>query len=221
MPKNTDRTTRRSPNSGLAAYQSDVSDKKRAAIVDGARACFVEFGYSSVSMQQIAERAEVSTATVYKHFSSKADIFNAVVIHVYAAFGSTLVPNVDDLPSEQGLTLIAEDFMLLQEKLGLDALMRSAAGEATADPALGSHLLRQGLNPRMKDLANYLRTQTDRGRLQIQDIPLAVLQFTGLINEAFFWPRLLDASHTLSKRKRNVLVREAVAMFLSRYGTSP
>ena len=58
--------------------QRDKS-KKRAAILEGAIDVFIEMGYELASMDQIADTAGVSKRTVYNHFGSKEQLFQAVV----------------------------------------------------------------------------------------------------------------------------------------------
>jgi len=48
-------------------------------ILDAAEALFAEHGYHGVSVQDIAKAAEVSKANVYHHFSSKEDLYFAVI----------------------------------------------------------------------------------------------------------------------------------------------
>ena len=55
------------------------SEAKRQAILDIAKATFIEQGYSNTSMSEIASRVGGSKATLYNYFSSKEDIFAAVM----------------------------------------------------------------------------------------------------------------------------------------------
>lgn len=52
----------------------------RGRVVAHARRLFLEFGYASVSMQQIADAAELRKATLYHHFRDKNALFAAVVL---------------------------------------------------------------------------------------------------------------------------------------------
>jgi AcrR family transcriptional regulator len=56
---------------------------RRAAILDAARVAFAETGYHETSLDAVAERAGVSKALLYEHFSSKRDLYVAVLeMHV-------------------------------------------------------------------------------------------------------------------------------------------
>ena len=53
--------------------------KKRSAILEGAIDVFISTGYELASMDKIAETAGVSKRTVYNHFGSKENLFQAIV----------------------------------------------------------------------------------------------------------------------------------------------
>ena len=50
----------------------------RAAVIDAARALFLERGYGATTIEAISERADVPPATVYRLFSSKHGILKAL-----------------------------------------------------------------------------------------------------------------------------------------------
>lgn len=51
----------------------------RAAVVEAARALFVERGYAATTVEAISERSDVPPATVYRLFSSKLGILTALI----------------------------------------------------------------------------------------------------------------------------------------------
>ncbi len=55
-------------------------EQRRLQIVDAARAEFLERGYAGARTQQIAERAAINQALLYKHFASKQALFEAAVL---------------------------------------------------------------------------------------------------------------------------------------------
>lgn len=54
-------------------------DRRRHAIVDSARALFIEQGYENTTLGEIVDRAGGSLATVYKLFGNKDGLLEAVV----------------------------------------------------------------------------------------------------------------------------------------------
>lgn len=57
-----------------------AGEARRVQIIDAARAVFVECGYGGARTQQIAQRAAVNQALLYKHFPSKRALFEAAVL---------------------------------------------------------------------------------------------------------------------------------------------
>lgn len=52
----------------------------RLAIEDAAIELFMEQGYHATTMRQIAERADLALGGIYNHFSSKEEIFQAIIL---------------------------------------------------------------------------------------------------------------------------------------------
>jgi AcrR family transcriptional regulator len=55
-------------------------DVTRLVIEDAAIALFIEQGYHATSMRQIAERSNLALGGIYNHFSSKEEIFKAIIL---------------------------------------------------------------------------------------------------------------------------------------------
>jgi AcrR family transcriptional regulator len=53
----------------------DVKESRRLEIANAARELFTDFGYKSVSMDQIAQKSNVAKGTVYLYFKDKDDLF--------------------------------------------------------------------------------------------------------------------------------------------------
>lgn len=75
-------------------------DARRAQVLAVAQELFAREGFHHVSMDDIADKAEVSKPVLYRHFPSKLDLYLAVVDHR----GESLVAAVDD-----ALALVAAD----------------------------------------------------------------------------------------------------------------
>src|SRR6266542_2174528 len=67
----------------MAVKTQDVPKKgdiTRVAIEDAAFELFMEQGYHATSMRQIADNAELALGGIYNHFSSKEEIFAAILM---------------------------------------------------------------------------------------------------------------------------------------------
>jgi len=70
-----------STNSARATYQhqSTIHRRTRAAIMEAAKVLLSESGISATNMIEIADRAQVSRASLYNHFRDKDEVFLALV----------------------------------------------------------------------------------------------------------------------------------------------
>ncbi len=83
------------------------SERKRQAILAGARQEFLGHGYAATSMDRIARAAQVSKATVYSHFADKEALFRALTEQMVGErlgelFGTSAG---DSLPAEPAAAL--------------------------------------------------------------------------------------------------------------------
>ncbi|MCC5812785.1 MAG: TetR/AcrR family transcriptional regulator [Ectothiorhodospiraceae bacterium] len=59
-------------------------------ILEAAKSLFADMGYEGVSIRDIADRAKVSKANVFHHFTSKASLYEAVLEHATADWDAQL-----------------------------------------------------------------------------------------------------------------------------------
>ncbi len=147
----------------LEAFRKNRAEEKRQAIIDAATRLFAEHGLQAVSMARLADAAGVSTATVYRHFDAKEDIFASVVRY--------LVEDVIVASAEapmQGRDALRELCLryatLLSDELVLGCL-RAVINEP--DAGFREHLATHGaaifLNEFQAEIARHvLRPDTDR-----------------------------------------------------------
>jgi AcrR family transcriptional regulator len=78
---------------GIIERHTRQKEAVRRAILDAARALFVDQGYGNVSIRKIADRIEYSPAAIYGYFASKDDIFFALAEEGFALFAATRPPD--------------------------------------------------------------------------------------------------------------------------------
>lgn len=122
----------------------------REALIGAARQILAESGDTSVSIQAIAERADVGFGSFYNHFDSKAALFDAAVGEVLDEYGQAIdayLTGVDD-PAERvaaGIRLSARmveshpEIMKILHRRGLGHIHsdQGLAPRALADIELG------------------------------------------------------------------------------------
>ncbi len=69
-------------NDGLEGWRARRKKEKSEDIYAAAIRCFESTGFYGTSVVDIAEAANVSTATIYNHFKSKEDLFAACIDRV-------------------------------------------------------------------------------------------------------------------------------------------
>lgn len=90
----------------LAAFRENRAAQKRRAILDAARSLFAEQGLGAVSMATLAGAAGVSTATLYRHFTAKEEVFGCVIDELVEEFGLS-EPPLGEADSSRGHRIVA------------------------------------------------------------------------------------------------------------------
>ena len=117
-------------------------DARREQIIDAARACVLEHGLESVSMEMIIARSGLSTGAVYRYFTGKDQIMNAAVLSGTAGLGQALAPvlaNPDPPPPAEFVGQVISAGLGYAVREGGDDLTRMAIhgwSHAQSDPAL-------------------------------------------------------------------------------------
>ncbi|MFC5910491.1 TetR/AcrR family transcriptional regulator [Streptacidiphilus monticola] len=157
----------------------------RQALIRAARQILAEAGDTNVSIQTIAERADVGFGSFYNHFDSKAELFDAAVQDALEELGQTFdrhLEGVDD-PAE----LVAAGFRLSARL----AVTRPELMQVLRYRGLGHIYSDSGLAPRA---ARDLETGITSGRFTISDPASALVALGGsllaLVEQRFVRPEL-------------------------------
>jgi AcrR family transcriptional regulator len=88
----------------------------RLAVEDAAIGLFLEQGYHATSMRQIAERADLALGGIYNHFSSKDEIFEAIIIdqHPY----KKILPLILAVEGDTAQEFFGNAFRIVIDELG-------------------------------------------------------------------------------------------------------
>lgn len=202
--------------SGLT-YHQRVAQEKRALIVRAATDLFLELGYDRSSLARIAENAEVSKATLFKQFPTKAALFDAIITESWAGDTEGDLPRAGDLA--EGLAVIGRRYAELLARPEMSDLFRIVIAELPRFPELAKAQFSQGKMPYFASVSRYLEAETQAGTAQIADVDLAATQFLGMISNYVFWPRLLVPDWTVEPARAAEVVDEAVRTTVARYAT--
>ena len=90
-------TTAQASTTGQRPAPANRKEETQARILDAAIALFAERGYDGASISVIAERAGVSRATVFWHFSDKATLFQEACRRMLVPFVEEFRKSLEDV----------------------------------------------------------------------------------------------------------------------------
>lgn len=202
---------------GLDDYRRSVSTAKRAAILGAAREAFLKDGFSRAAVADIARHADVSTATLYKHFASKEELFAAVAKEAAGAvddYSNAIAPGIG---AREALTKIARAYLSAQFDGKINDLMRVVIAEVPSHPKLVAEMSDLIMERRYKSFQNILDEMVERGLLKPHDTALSTRFASGMIKELFVWPALFDPAYRIPD-DAGTKIEKTVDLFLARYG---
>ncbi len=154
--------------------------RNRQAILDAAKACFLEKPYTEVSVRDIIRRTDLAAGTFYNYFTDKASIFRALVDDYLSSLNERLHHirrNATSMPDMVRQAYVAL-FSTIQENPALFQIIRQ--NEATLNEIYQSSMM--GLN--RESLKRDLEDARQRGLLpQDTDIDYLAACFFGVAYE--------------------------------------
>lgn len=193
--------------------QTASDDTRRKTIIAEARRTFHQMGYVGTTMDLVATRCKVSKQTLYKLFASKTELFMAMIDVHRASMVALPRPDGETLPLMETLELI---FMIdMDEEVDRDrqAFVHFIVGESERYPEIGGLLHKHGLLQSRQLLAEWLQTQTDRGRLSVQDTASGARMLLSMVMGALA-PMPGNLDRWPSRADRNEYLRCCFGIFL-------
>lgn len=155
----------------------DPAHDTRQRVLDAACEAFREEGYQ-VSIDRIAQRAQVARQTLYNHFPSKEALFAEVVRHAIKSVLVTL-----DGDGDVRATLLAFGDAYRAKLLSPEgiAIFRTMVAEAPRFPPLARQFFEQGPATTRRRLAEYLARAMNQGTLRRDDPDFAAEMLTAML----------------------------------------
>lgn len=199
----------------MTQSMSRDKSKKRTMILDGAVDVFISVGYELASMDKIAETAGVSKRTVYNHFGSKENLFQAIVDDFLAQRQSlkTIIYNPEEPLEEQLLAFANAEIFLIDspKRLGLSRfLTRVFLNDIQYARATVAKY-----PPSFMMLLDWLKEAEKDNRIKSDNLLLTARVFYAMVEGAITWPALF--SDGIDKVAVQPMLGEIIAMFLARY----
>jgi AcrR family transcriptional regulator len=195
-------------------------DERRAAILEIAHAAFLADGYAATSMSTIAARLGGSKATLYNYFSSKEELFAAVISnkceHLQALIDHAQVEGGDFRSTLQNF---GERFVRLALQDESIATFRLVMAECGRFPELGLTFYDSGLKQGRERLGEYFKQAIVEGNLRACDSTLMAYYFFDLCLSGVHMRKLWNVEPDPTHEDIHTNVARAIAIFLAAFGT--
>ncbi len=189
-------------------------------LLDAATKFFLEKGFDATSMGEIAKQAHASTETFYRHFPTKEELFERVLLRrtesLKAELSSVLLS--DEAP-ERALTVFGElglSLLLAPEALSLHRILVMEKGRF---PNVVASFHAQGPARVQAALSSYLAEQVKAGKLRKMNPDVGARQFFDLVIPEFHFGMELHSRPAPTKAAMRQRVKEATDCFLRGYGS--
>jgi AcrR family transcriptional regulator len=188
--------------------------QRRDRILDAAVACFASRGFSGTTTREVARRAGITEAGLYRHFPSKEALYAAIIDRkmqapeLLAGLGAA-AERRDDRAVLGGLAEV-----ILERGLGDPSFVRllffsALEGHALAEPFFQARVRR------VRDfLADYVRRRVEEGAFRAIDPWLAASAFVGMVVDHVNGIVVFDRKELAQRSPRDV-ARGFVELFLA------
>lgn len=165
---------------GRPQVRSD--EETRALILEAAGQEFQANGYEATCIADVAERAGVSTKTLYRLIPTKADLFANVIADRIGRFVLEYdLSRLDSLDASAALERMLTVFGTLTLEPRTIALARLVIGECRAFPELGAAFYENAILRTSQAMEDGLRRLCARGLIALDDPHEAVSMLRGMM----------------------------------------
>src|ERR1700724_2020206 len=187
----------------------------REAIVEAAERLFLERGFGSVSMDELAEAAGVARRTLYNQFARKEDIFREMLLRVSGQLEDAFPTGTETKGDvEEVLRAVARVILDLHKHPEYLGFLRMVVADSRQFPWIAEEFAAV-MDPQTDRLERYLAHLTALGILDCRNPMLAAHQFIGMLNELSLWPWMMGRE-SLPVSAEDA-VEETIRMFLQHY----
>ncbi|HEX3946272.1 MAG TPA: TetR/AcrR family transcriptional regulator [Acidimicrobiales bacterium] len=167
------------------------SEAREQAILDAALELVVEVGYDKLSMDALAERAHASKATIYRHWSGKAEVV-AAAVRCRAEESMEFTPDTGSLRGDL-ISLLDHSCETLAAEDG--ALMAAVLWAMRTDPVLAGLMRAQMVDGKRDVVRGVVERAVARGECPGEVDPAAA----GEVMPAMVLSRLLVTGEPLDR----------------------
>lgn len=195
----------------------DQQTKKEREVLDVAADYFLAHGYQGTSISAMARDSGISKESIYRYFSSKKDLFEAVIARELQAYQKRLHSldiKVDSIPLNTALQKTAESILDVVTTERTLALRRLIFHEARVSPEIGHYYYEVGPQEAYRNLEHIFEFHKDEFNLGPDKLAnyfvAMVLHHTMLLRECS-----VDGPYSKARVKR--LAAQATADFVGAF----
>jgi len=192
------------------------SEEKRQQIMEAASCLFVEQSFDTVSMDQVARMAGVSKQTVYSHFGSKEELFQAAISAKCTSYQMT-----EELFEGEDINTVLQQFAQQFSRLILSnealSVFRTCISQCQTHPKLAQLFYEAGPERVISLFTEYLRQQDQQGTLSIPQPRFAAIQFLKMVQGEQRMRMEMNLGDLLSEEEHQAYLASSVEMFIRAY----
>jgi len=162
--------------------QVRADDDTLQILIAAARAEFLAHGFAAANMASVAQKAGISTKTMYRLVPTKADLFRKIVSSRMEIFALALdLDALDALPLEDALAhllTVLGELTLSEDATGM---YRLAVTEGGRFPEIAAFFSEAAIEPSGRAIEAWLGRQRDRGVLELDDPAQAAGMLRGMM----------------------------------------
>jgi AcrR family transcriptional regulator len=165
---------------GRPPIRSD--EETRRLMIDAASQEFQANGYAATCMNDVANRAGVSTKTMYRLIPTKADLLKSVVSDRIGRFMLEIDADaLDALPLAHAMERMLIAYGTLTLSAEAIAMARLVLGESDRFPEIAASFFEVAVERTSKAMAGWLRRQCERGLIKLEDAHAAAGMLRGMM----------------------------------------
>ncbi|HUO01805.1 MAG TPA: TetR/AcrR family transcriptional regulator [Rhizomicrobium sp.] len=208
-------------SSSPAARVKPERDEKREHILKEAYAAFLSDGYAATSMSSISARVGGSKATLYNYFSSKEELFAAVIDEKCRDFqGMFLEADVETADFAKVLTQLGERMLHAMLRDDSIATFRLITAESARFPELGRAFYQSGRQRGKQMMADFFGRAQKAGKLRLGNPQDMAVLFIEACKGELVLLKAWNVNPKPTEKEIKATIARAVTVFLAAYGVS-
>ena len=195
---------------------------KREVILKAAHRVFLEYGFPGATTDMIQARAGVSKSTLYSHFSSKEELFEAVCHLSSEDFVARIREVTEDVAEEphKYLSRFGVKFLNILFSDDGKAYYRLMIDNGLAFPHLGKYFYGAGVKAATDMIECYLAQAHARGKMVVDWPALSSEHFMGMLRGDLHLRVMLNIGRPPTQEQIEKYVDLTVSRFLNAHGAT-